>query len=106
MSYEPSPPPNSIYTSDTTTTAFRPHAPGYTDNNNTYALTVTAPPEVGSYEAKRKRGRPRKYPVDGSVAPPPEFESPAATADGKKPRGRPKGSPNKHHPVVASGIYI
>lgn len=44
--------------------------------------------------------------MDGSVSvttASTEFESPA-TADGKKPRGRPKGSANKHQPVVASGI--
>nr|GEY44543.1 AT-hook motif nuclear-localized protein 10-like [Tanacetum cinerariifolium] len=109
MSYETT----TIYTTDAPTTAFRPHAPGYTTNNpndgdNSYALTVPAPPELGygGGEVKRKRGRPRKYPVDGSVAPATatgEFESPA-TADGKKPRGRPKGSANKHQPVASGCV--
>lgn len=69
---------------------------------------------VAGEQSKRKRGRPRKYALDGTIVPalrsppaaPPEpalqsggFSTPASVATsppGKKPRGRPPGTGRKH----------
>ena len=69
----------------------------------------------GMSEQKRRRGRPRKYGTDGSMAmvmapgpgPGPQTEnlSPeVVVGSAKKPRGRPPGSTNKKKQIEAIGI--
>lgn len=80
--------------------------------NNSMALVTAGMDSSGSEVVKRKRGRPRKYPLDVSKAPaarPPATEADAqaggfsspALSSGKKPRGRPPGSLNKQHPAAS-----
>lgn len=62
---------------------------------------VAALLDTGEPMAKKKRGRPRKYGLDGSMslalvtASKPAGLVPSASPDGEKKRGRPKGSTNK-----------
>ncbi|KAL1535187.1 hypothetical protein AAHA92_31271 [Salvia divinorum] len=68
---------------------------------------------LNSGDQKRRRGRPRKYGTDGSMAmitapgpktPPPSMEVVvSASTTGKKPRGRPPGSTNKKKQIEATG---
>ncbi|KAJ9540953.1 hypothetical protein OSB04_027459 [Centaurea solstitialis] len=98
------------------TPAYTPIAPppGYNNPNgagggNNYELPVTAAgvDVSGGDVVKRKRGRPRKYAPDGPTAAAAaaaesggEFSSPVSSS-GKRPRGRPRGSANKHQPAVS-----
>ncbi|KAL4577805.1 hypothetical protein LXL04_013919 [Taraxacum kok-saghyz] len=91
---------------------------GESEENN-YALALTTEINVnGSDAVKRKRGRPRKYVLDGSSPPAVAMTSAAvhgpaagqsgdisspAPSSGKRPRGRPPGSGNKQQPA-ASGL--
>ncbi|KAG5534457.1 hypothetical protein RHGRI_022557 [Rhododendron griersonianum] len=84
---------------------------GGSGNGSTVAASIATATTAGE-QTKRKRGRPRKYPVDGTVtprlAPPPQPRAEAAllspaplavvaptSGPGKKSRGRPRGSGNK-----------
>lgn len=84
---------------------------GGSGNGSAVAASIATATTAGE-QTKRKRGRPRKYPVDGTVtprlAPPPQPRAEAAllspaplavvaptSGPGKKSRGRPRGSGNK-----------
>lgn len=104
---------------------------GGSGNGSAVAASIATATTAGE-QTKRKRGRPRKYPVDGTVtprlAPPPQPRAEAAllspaplavvaptSGPGKKSRGRPRGSGNKikqhgnrQHvaPLVSQGRHL
>lgn len=107
--YKPMIPPSSAPAAPT-----HAYQAGASGNGSAVTASIAAATTVGEQQ-KRKRGRPRKYPLDGTVAtprltpPPPRaeaaaFPSPtplaavaASSGSGKKARGRPRGSGNKQH---------
>ncbi|KAL6959787.1 hypothetical protein U1Q18_039942 [Sarracenia purpurea var. burkii] len=120
--YKPFMPPTSSHSASATA------APSYQTGGNESPSAAAAPPGMNSgagQQTKRKRGRPRKYSLDGPMVPmltspfppPPHpqpegglqssgFSSPTTPASapalllphsGKKPRGRPRGSGRKQN---------
>lgn len=124
-------PPATAATYQPLGSAAAPSLPGAGGNGGAPAAH---PGVTGEPVAKKKRGRPRKYgpdgsmalalvpgsmaPAPGSVAPPgasgpfsPEgaktpSSAPSASPDGVKKRGRPKGSTNKKHVPALGNIGI